>query len=191
MICPTAPEDITGKNTHSDVQIVDNCLCQPCAKPRSHRRRGNHPSTYEPETDKYHEEEEYRKDQERMRQMALRVGVKVNIDVLQKLPIRLSGRAEIKTLNLIRLVIFRAIGSPAKAIHEGNCRDSFPDHGTTLMRNFDAELKKVLEVDFEDYNDNQKVLKHAIRKTTLEEIRPVIEEILQEARSKKLEKLFM
>lgn len=83
-----------------------------------------------------------------MRQMAVRVGVKVNMDVLQKLPIRLGGRAEIKTLNLIRLVIFRAIGSPAKTIHEGNCRDSFPDHGTTLMRNFDAELKKVLEVDF-------------------------------------------
>ncbi|KAJ5961851.1 hypothetical protein N7501_006792 [Penicillium viridicatum] len=65
--------------------------------------------------------------------------------------------AEINTLNLIRLVMFRAIGSPAQAIYEGNCRDSFPDRGTTLMRNFDAELKEVLEgVDFEDYNDNQK-----------------------------------
>ena len=112
------------------------------------------------------------------------------MDVLQKLPIRLSGRAEIKTLTQIWLVIFRAIGSPAKTIHEGNCRDSFPDRGTVLMRNFDAELKKVLEVDFEDYNDNQKVLKHAIRKTILKGVRPVIEEILQEARNKKLEKLF-
>lgn len=59
------------------------------------------------------------------------------------------------------------------------------------MRNFDVGLKKVLEeVDFEDYNDNQKVLKRAIRKATLEEIRPVFDEIIQDARSKKLEKFF-
>ena len=46
------------------------------------------------------------------------------------------------------------------------------------------------EVDFEDYNGNQKVLKHAIRKAALEEIGPVFEEILLEVRGKKLERLF-
>lgn len=122
-----------------------------------------------------------------MDQMALRVGANVYRDVLQKLPIRLDEQAEIKTLSLIQLVIFSAIGM----IDEGNHGGGFPSYGTTLMRNFDAGLTKLLEeVYFEDYYDNQKVLKHAIRKAALKEIRPVFEEILQEARSKKLEKLF-
>ena len=58
-----------------------------------------------------------------------------------------------------------------------------------MTRNFDAGLKKVLEeVDFVDYNDNQQVLKHAIRKAILEEIRPVFEDILNEVHKKKLER---
>jgi len=57
------------------------------------------------------------------------------------------------------------------------------------MVNFDAKLKKVLEVDFKDYNDNQKVLKHAIRKTILDEIWPVFEALLKDMRNKKLEEI--
>lgn len=161
-------------------------LREPCAKPRSHKRRGYHPSTYEPDTDKHHEEEEYHKDLERMRQMGLRVGVKVYMGVLQKLPIRLNDQEEIKTLRLIQLVISTAIGMTHKA-HSGV---GFPSYGMAMVRNFDAELKKVLEEVYFEYNGNQKVLKNAIRKAALEKIGPVFEEILLEAHSKKLERLF-
>lgn len=107
--------------------------------------------------------------------------------VLQKLPIRLNGQEEIKTLRLIQLVIFTAIG----ITHKGHSGVGFPSYGMAMVRKFDAELKKVLEeVDFEDYNGNQKVLKHAIRKAALEKIGPVFEEILLEAHGKKLERLF-
>lgn len=122
-----------------------------------------------------------------MDQMALRVGVKVYMDVLQKLSIRLNDQEGKKSLRLIPLVISIAI----KMIHEGHSGSGILSYETALMRNFDAELKKVLEaVDFKDYHDNQKVLKNVIRKAALEEIWPAFEEILQVARGKKLEKLF-
>ncbi|KAJ6189464.1 hypothetical protein N7519_004372 [Penicillium mononematosum] len=136
-------------------------------------------------------EEEYRRDQKRMHAMAVRVGVRVYMDVIQKLPNPLSDRAEESTLSLIRVVILKAVERPFKVAQAGNCDNGFPGYGPVLMRNFDAGLKKVLEeVDFVDYNDNQKVLKHAIRKAILEEARPMFEEILIEVRKKKLEKFF-
>ncbi|OQD94959.1 hypothetical protein PENSOL_c023G01653 [Penicillium solitum] len=113
-------------------------------------------------------EEEYHKDLERMRQMDLRAGVKVYVGVLQKLPIRLNDQEEIKTLRLIQLVIFTAIGMT----HKGHSGVGFPSYGMAM------------------YNGNQKVLKNAIRKAALEEIGPVFEEILLEAYGKKLERLF-
>jgi hypothetical protein len=124
-----------------------------------------------------------------MHAMAVRVGVSVYMDVIQKLPNPLSDKAEESTLGLIRVVILKAIERPFKAVQAGNCDNGFPGYGPVLMRYFDAGLKKVLEeVDFVDYNDNQKVLKHAIRKAALEEVRPMFEEILNEVRKKKLEK---
>ncbi|EKV07393.1 hypothetical protein PDIG_72540 [Penicillium digitatum PHI26] len=136
-------------------------------------------------------EEEYRKDLQCMHKMAVQVGVNVYMNVLQLLPIPLRGAVERKTFNLIQLARYEAIGSPFMAIHHGGCENGFPDYGAVLMRNFDAELKKVLEgVDFEDYDDNQKVPKHAIRKALLEEIRPLFYEILTEVRNKTLEKFF-
>lgn len=126
-----------------------------------------------------------------MQKMAVRVGVNVYMNVLQELPIPLSRVAERKTLGLIQQVIFEAIGSPFEAIHYGDCEKGFPRYGAVFMRNFDIELKKVLEeVDFEDYNDNQKVLKRAIRMAVLEEISPVFEEILLEVRDQKVERFF-
>lgn len=52
-----------------------------CKVPISQTKR-NYPSSYEPDTDKYYEEEERRKDQTRIRQMVELVGVKVYRDVL-------------------------------------------------------------------------------------------------------------
>ncbi|KGO37895.1 hypothetical protein PEX1_074880 [Penicillium expansum] len=190
-ISPAAHEDITGKTTHSDLQVGDGSPLPNLSKVPSHTRRGNHPRTYEPDTDKDHKEEEYHKDHSRMQKMAVRVGVNVYMNVLQELPIPLSRLAERKTLGLIQQVIFEAIGSPFEEIHYGDCEKGFPHYGAVFMRNFDIELKKVLEeVDFEDYNDNQKVLKRAIRMAVLEEISPVFEEILLEVRDQKVERFF-
>lgn len=123
--------------------------------------------------------------------MAVRAGATVYMDVLQELPVRLSDKAERSTLNLIRLVINKTIPSTFKAINEGNRENGLWNYGTVLVRYFDVQLKKVLEeVDFKDYNDNQKVLKDAIWNAILGEIRPVFEEMLKELRHKKLEKFF-
>lgn len=73
--------------------------------------------------------------------MDLRAGVKVYVGVLQKLPIRLNDQEEIKTLRLIQLVIFTAIGMT----HKGHSGVGFPSYGMAMVRNYDAELKKVLE----------------------------------------------
>mgnify|MGYP006902563158 CR=1 FL=1 len=125
--------------------------------------------------------------------MAVRVGVSVFMDVIQKLPNPLSKKAEERTLSLIRVVILRAIARPGKVMQAGYCDNGFPGYGPVVMRNFAAGLKKVLEeVDFVDYNynHNQKVLKDALRKAILKEARPMFEEILIEVRKKKLEKFF-
>ncbi|KAJ5840551.1 uncharacterized protein N7525_005739 [Penicillium rubens] len=138
-------------------------------------------------------EEENRRDQKRIHAMAVRVGVSVYMDVIQKLPNPLSNEAEERTLNLIRVVILRAIARPGKVTQAGYCDNGFPGYGPVVMRNFAAGLKKVLEeVDFVDYNynHNQKVLKDALRKAILKEARPMFEEILIEVRKKKLEKFF-
>ncbi|CAG8037637.1 unnamed protein product [Penicillium nalgiovense] len=187
MTSPTAREVTTGKNSF---RLAD-CGRTAFARLRSHRRSATQESTYEPDTDQGHEEEEFRRDQKRMHAMTVRVGVKVYMDVIQKLPNPLSVKVEESTLGLIRVVILKAIERPFKVMQAGNCDHGFPGYGPVLMRNFDVGLKKVLEeVDFVDYNDNQKVLKHAIRKAILEEVRPVFEEILNEVRKKKLEKFF-
>jgi hypothetical protein len=125
--------------------------------------------------------------------MAVRVGVGVYMDVIQKLPNPLSNEAGERTLSLIRVVILRAISRPGKVMQAGYCDNGYPGYGPVLVRNFDAGLKKVLEeVDFVDYNynHNQKVLTDALRKAILEEARPMFEDILIEVRKKKLEKFF-
>ncbi|OQE20669.1 hypothetical protein PENFLA_c016G08551 [Penicillium flavigenum] len=163
------------------MSIFDDALVPPGARMTSHTAR-------EVTTDY---EEEYCRDQKRMHAMAVRVGVSVYMDVIQKLPNPLSDKAEENTLGLIRVVIRKAIERPFKVVQAGNCDNGFPGYGPVLMRNFDAGLKEVLEeLDFVDYNDNQKVLKHAIRKAILVEVRPMFGEILNEVRKKKLEKFF-
>ncbi|CAP97769.1 hypothetical protein PCH_Pc22g04810 [Penicillium rubens Wisconsin 54-1255] len=166
------------------MSIFDDALAPPGACMTS-------PTAREVITD--YEEEENRRDQKRIHAMAVRVGVSVYMDVIQKLPNPLSNEAEERTLNLIRVVILRAIARPGKVTQAGYCDNGFPGYGPVVMRNFAAGLKKVLEeVDFVDYNynHNQKVLKDALRKAILKEARPMFEEILIEVRKKKLEKFF-
>ncbi|KGO64609.1 hypothetical protein PITC_093360 [Penicillium italicum] len=135
--------------------------------------------------------EEYHKGQQIMLNMTVQVGVNVYMNVLQELPVRLGRVAERNTLNLIRQVIFEAIRSQFEAIQNGDFEKEFTSYGAAFMRIFDAGLQKVLEkVDFKDYNDNQKVLKHAIRKAVLKEIRPVFDGILTEVRDTKLKNFF-
>ncbi|KAJ5504191.1 hypothetical protein N7463_007065, partial [Penicillium fimorum] len=190
-------------NDYEDVMLLlmsifDDALAPPGAKmisPTGHadpdHRRGNYPSTYEPDTDKVPEDEDYYKDITRMREMAVRVGVTVYMDVLQKLPNPLSPEAEKNTLKLLVVVINKATESPFNAIGKGDYEHRVADYGRSLMTTFDAKLKKVLEEpEFEDYNDNQKVSKSAIRKAVLGEIRPVFEVLLKDVRKKRLENMF-
>ncbi|KAJ5169591.1 uncharacterized protein N7500_002374 [Penicillium coprophilum] len=143
------------------------------------------------DTDQFPGREDYYKDLKRMRAMAIRAGVTVYMDVIQNLPNLLSPDAEKNTLNLLVVVINKATEGLLNAIGQGDYEHRIPDYGRSMTAIFDTQLKKLLEeADFEDYNDNQKVLKRAIRKAALQEIRPVFEEIFKEARKKKLAKMF-
>ncbi|KAJ5374869.1 hypothetical protein N7517_006875 [Penicillium concentricum] len=159
LLSPTGHAEFTGK-------IIDE-LPLPNRSPDQKRR--NYPSTYEPDTNKVPEDEDYYKDIKRMRAMAVRVGVTVYMDVLQKLPNRLNPEAEKNTLNLLVVVINKSTESLFDSIGKGDYEHQIPDHEISLMTVFDAKLKKVLEeADFVDYNDNEKVLKRAVRKAILE-----------------------
>ncbi|KAJ5972146.1 uncharacterized protein N7479_002064 [Penicillium vulpinum] len=167
---PTEEQEITGP--------------QPQAK-------GNHPSTYELDTDKIHEEEDFRKEHERLRELAKRVSLNVYKNVLQQLPDLLNREVEEDIRKIVQAVITEVTERQSKMMAEANWERNTSDCEKGLLGNVDVELDKVLQmIEIEDYNDNKKALKNATRKAVLEEIKPIFEEVFEDLRKKKLEKLF-
>lgn len=122
--------------------------------------------------------------------MTVRVAVKILMDVIKKLPTPLEDNEERNIIRQIELVISKALFSYSKTLEDPKQHIN-ADPFKAMLNTFDIKLTEVLkEFEFKDYRADSEVLKKAIRKETLREAMPSLNELDNQVRDRRLKRIF-